>query len=127
MAYSETVSSQIIHRAETPTAEAVLTAVALNARENKMGKLIRLISWLKDLNGIEHLPFFKCRYRLIKIEGGLKGNLYAATPKSYSKQLMSGTIRRFQREDSTFTNELEKMSHREYTDASLISPAGAIT
>ena len=42
------------------------------------------------------------------------------------KRLMSGTILKdFKKEFNFHKTNLEKMSHREYTDASLIKPAGA--
>ena len=82
----------------------------------------------KDLNGIEHLPLFlDAQIDSLKIEGRMKGNLYAATvSKSYSEAIEewkeTGKISKERVQLSQ--NELEKMGHRDYTDASLITPAG---
>lgn len=82
----------------------------------------------KDLNGIEHLKLFlEAKIDSLKIEGRMKGHLYAATvAKSYSTAIRewkaTGDISK-----ETITdvfNELTKISHRSYTDASLIEPAG---
>ena len=81
----------------------------------------------KDLNGIEHLPLFlNAGIDSLKIEGRMKGNLYAATvSKSYSEAIDEWkNLGKISKERIQLSqNELEKMSHREYTDASLINPA----
>ena len=82
----------------------------------------------KDLNGIEHLQLFlDHKIDSLKIEGRMKGHLYAATvSKVYSQAIsewkMSGIISK----DTVINSikELEKISNRSYTDASLIKAAG---
>ena len=82
----------------------------------------------KDLNGLEHLELFlEAKIDSLKIEGRMKGHLYAAAvAKSYSTAInewkKSGTISK--ETISKGVEELTKISHRSYTDASLVAPAG---
>jgi len=82
----------------------------------------------KDLKGIELLPkFLDAQIDSLKVEGRMKGHLYAATiSTSYSqalneyrknKSISSETIEKL-------SGELNKISHRDYTTASLLNPAG---
>ncbi len=83
----------------------------------------------KDLEGLRILPeFISEQIDSLKIEGRMKSHLYAGTmSKVYSEAL------RFYRENGHFLSEdllsweseLQKVSHRSYTQASLINPAGA--
>lgn len=78
----------------------------------------------KDLSGIHLLNQYKdAGIDSLKVEGRMKSFLYVATiSKVYSDALQELKI------DGTFSNsyisELKKVSHREYTEASLIKPAG---
>ncbi len=82
----------------------------------------------KDLEGVDLVPIY-ARYGIdsIKIEGRMKGPLYAATvTKVYRKALDT-----YAREGKLTTElirelkaELEKFSHRKYTTASLLGAAG---
>jgi putative protease len=83
----------------------------------------------KDLEGLRILPeFISEEIDSLKIEGRMKSHLYAGTmSKVYSEALS------FYREHGHFLSEdllsweseLQKVSHRSYTQASLINPAGA--
>lgn len=83
----------------------------------------------KDLEGLRVLPeFISEEIDSLKIEGRMKSHLYAGTmSKVYSEALS------FYREHGHFLSEdllsweseLQKVSHRSYTQASLINPAGA--
>lgn len=83
----------------------------------------------KDLEGIRVLPeFIKEEIDSLKIEGRMKSHLYAGTmSKVYSEAL------NYYKEHGDFLSdkllsweeELGKVSHRAYTEASLVKPAGA--
>lgn len=83
----------------------------------------------KDLEGVRVLPeFINEGIDSIKIEGRMKSNLYAGTvSKVYADAL------RYYAQHGNFLSddllewekEIRKISHRDYTDASLINPAGA--
>lgn len=83
----------------------------------------------KDLEGIRLLPeFISEGIDSLKIEGRMKSHLYAGTmSKVYSEAL------RFYEQHGHFLSddlllwekELSKVSHRSYTQASLVDPAGA--
>jgi putative protease len=75
----------------------------------------------KDLKGLNLLnQFAEAGIDSLKIEGRMKTNLYVGTvTKTYKKALDS--LGKF---DPEIEMELEKMTHREYTEASLIIPAG---
>ena len=83
----------------------------------------------KDLEGIRVLPeFIKEEIDSLKIEGRMKSHLYAGTmSKVYSEAL------NYYKEHGDFLSdkllsweeELGKVSHRAYTEASLVEPAGA--
>ncbi len=83
----------------------------------------------KDLEGLRVLPaFIEEGIDSLKIEGRMKSHLYAGTmSKVYSEAL------KFYAEHGHFLSddllmweaELAKVSHRSYTDASLVNPAGA--
>lgn len=82
----------------------------------------------KDLNGLSLLgDYSKYEIDSIKIEGRMKSVHYVSTvTKSYRRALddlkQNATI-----SPETFNfcqNELNKLSHRDYTEASLITPAG---
>ena len=78
----------------------------------------------KDLSGIQLLNEYKSAgIDSLKVEGRMKSYLYVSTiSKVYSDALQKLKV------DGTFNNnfvdELKKVSHREYTDANLIQPAG---
>ena len=83
----------------------------------------------KDLEGLRVLPeFINEGIDSLKIEGRMKSHLYAATmSKVYSEALkyyethgnfLSDNMREWEA-------ELSKVSHRDYTEASLVEPAGA--
>lgn len=82
----------------------------------------------KDLEGLRVLPeFIKEEIDSLKIEGRMKSHLYAGTmSKVYSEAL------NYYKEHGDFLSdkllnweeELKKVSHRAYTQASLVSPAG---
>ena len=80
----------------------------------------------KDLRGLELLPLFS-HYQIdsLKIEGRMKGLLYAANSTRLYRQaltlLAQGAWDKQQAQH--LEAELEKMSHRAYTQASLLSPA----
>ncbi|MFZ4713539.1 MAG: peptidase U32 family protein [Bacteriovoracaceae bacterium] len=81
----------------------------------------------KDLEGVRVLPEFIAEgIDSIKIEGRMKSNLYAGTvSKVYAEAL------KYYRDNGNFLSndlenwaqELTKISHRSYTNASLLSPA----
>jgi putative protease len=83
----------------------------------------------KDLEGIRVLPeFIKEEIDSLKIEGRMKSHLYAGTmSKVYSEAL------NYYKDHGDFLSEkllsweeeLGKVSHRAYTEASLVEPAGA--
>lgn len=83
----------------------------------------------KDLEGIRVLEeFVKEGIDSLKIEGRMKSHLYAGTmSKVYSEALA------YYKEHGNFLSdkllewesELNKVSHRDYTEASLVDPAGA--
>ena len=82
----------------------------------------------KDLNGLRLLPdFFDAGIKSIKIEGRMKSMLYAATTVSvYSKGiqfLKSNESENWERVFQHLAPELEKIPHRDYTEASLENPA----
>lgn len=82
----------------------------------------------KDLEGLRVLPeFIKEEIDSLKIEGRMKSHLYAGTmSKVYSEAL------NYYKEHGDFLSdkllsweeELRKVSHRAYTEASLVTPAG---
>lgn len=85
----------------------------------------------KDLEGIRLLPdFIRAGIDSLKVEGRMKSPHYAATvSKVYSEAL------RFYRDGGEFSvapvellakweSELRKIPHRDYTEASLVNPAG---
>jgi putative protease len=81
----------------------------------------------KDLEGVRVLPeFINEGIDSIKIEGRMKSNLYAGTvSKVYSEALnYYANHGHFLSDDlADWALELTKISHRSYTDASLIKPA----
>ena len=84
----------------------------------------------KDLCGIELLPkFFKTGIDSIKVEGRMKGPLYAATTTSaYAlalKRCNSNPSDECSKKLQDLYKMLEKIPHRGYTDGSLIKQAGA--
>ena len=82
----------------------------------------------KDLKGIEVLPLFlDAQIDSLKVEGRMKGHLYAATiSSSYSRALNEYRKNKNISKNTLneLSDELNKISHRDYTTASLISPAG---
>lgn len=83
----------------------------------------------KDLEGIRVLPeFIKEGIDSIKIEGRMKSNLYAGTMSKVYKEALN-----YYAEHGDFLSdklimweaELSKVSHRDYTEASLVTKAGA--
>lgn len=83
----------------------------------------------KDLEGIRVLPeFIEGEIDSLKVEGRMKSHLYAGTiSKVYSEALAyykdNGDF--LSDELKTWEDELTKVTHRAYTDASLVNPAGA--
>ncbi len=82
----------------------------------------------KDLRGLELLPhFIDAKITSLKIEGRMKSNLYVATTvQAYSKALQWFKEEQHvsQQKLLELSAELEKISHRQYTEASLLTPAG---
>ncbi len=82
----------------------------------------------KDLNGLYALEdFIKAGISSVKIEGRMKGPLYAATvSKVYSESVQE--FKKTGKLEKEFLDhqykELEKFTHRSYFDGSLIKPAG---
>ncbi|MFI5390909.1 MAG: U32 family peptidase, partial [Bacteriovoracales bacterium] len=75
----------------------------------------------KDLKGLNLLnDFSQAGIDSLKIEGRMKTNLYVGTvTKTYKRAITSvGNL------DLEIERELEKLTHREYTEASLTTPAG---
>ncbi len=83
----------------------------------------------KDLEGLRVLPeFIKHEIDSLKIEGRMKSPLYAGTmSKVYSEALDFYRKNHHLLSDDllVWENELKKVSHRAYTEASLIEKAGA--
>jgi putative protease len=83
----------------------------------------------KDLEGLRILPeFISEKIDSLKIEGRMKSHLYAGTmSKIYSEALSFYRINNhFLSNDlMEWESELKKVSHRSYTQASLVNPAGA--
>ncbi len=83
----------------------------------------------KDLEGLRVLPeFISSGIDSLKIEGRMKSHLYAATmSKVYSEALSYyASHGNFLSDDFLrWEIELSKVSHRDYTEASLVNPAGA--
>lgn len=83
----------------------------------------------KDLEGIRVLPeFINEGIDSLKIEGRMKSHLYAGTmSKVYSEALAYYAEHGdFLSDDMIYwESELNKVSHRDYTEASLVKPAGA--
>ncbi|MEK6623850.1 MAG: U32 family peptidase, partial [Bdellovibrionota bacterium] len=78
----------------------------------------------KDLNGLEQLPLC-CEYGIdsLKIEGRMRGPLYVATMcKGYREALEFETTTDILWQD--WKRRLEKTSHRDYCQGSLIERAG---
>lgn len=78
----------------------------------------------KDLRGIEHLErFWRAGIDSLKIEGRMKGPLYAATTSHAYRFAMdlAGDEVKLQ------SKELEKLSHRSYADVNLITKADQST
>jgi len=87
----------------------------------------RLFMSSKDLRGIDLVPqFSKNKIASLKIEGRMKSNLYVASmTKAYSQVLKSfqkGTLDQKVLEQAK--KETEMVSHRDYTEASLVQKAG---
>ncbi|MBF0277900.1 MAG: U32 family peptidase [SAR324 cluster bacterium] len=82
----------------------------------------------KDLRGMELIPqFIDAQITSLKIEGRMKSNLYVATTvQAYAKALQAcrTASSSIQKTLSTLSKELEKIPNRQYTEASLLKPAG---
>lgn len=80
----------------------------------------------KDLQGIEHMPRFVAGgIDSVKIEGRMKSALYVATTvRAYARARDRHAALGESELDQLF-RELNSMSHRDYTDASLAEKAGA--
>jgi len=95
--------------------------------ENKSGKQMTPFMSSKDLNGIRLLEkFIEHGIDSIKVEGRMKSLLYVATiSKVYSEALQ-----KFQSGDPSekdylrWQEDMNQLAHRDYTSASLESPAG---
>ena len=84
----------------------------------------------KDLNGINLIgDYIDKGISSVKIEGRMKGDHYAGTvTKAYKEAIQSyltGDELLIQKKQKLGAGELEKVSHREYTEANLIHEAGA--
>lgn len=80
----------------------------------------------KDLRGIQHMPaFHNHQIDSLKIEGRMKSPLYVATTVSAYRAARDAAVKQNQTDVSALFNELETMSHRDYTDANLVNKAGA--
>ncbi|MCP4753592.1 MAG: U32 family peptidase [Proteobacteria bacterium] len=79
----------------------------------------------KDLCGIRLLDDFQSAgIDSIKIEGRMKSNLYiASTVRAYSQALAESTEGK-KRRPEFWAGELRKIPHRDYTEGSLVEPAG---
>lgn len=95
--------------------------------ENESSKKKAYFMSSKDLNGLEHLELFlDSKIDSLKIEGRMKGHLYAATvAKSYSRAIrewkLTGKVSQETLQKSLL--ELNKISHRLYTDTNLVEPS----
>lgn len=82
----------------------------------------------KDLNGMELLPaFLDAQIDSLKVEGRMKGHLYAATISvNYARALNEYRKNKKVSRETLLVlgEELKKISHRDYTTASLLTPAG---
>jgi len=96
-----------------------------NAGEQFQGRSYFMSS--KDLNGIDLLPqFIEHKIDSLKIEGRNKGPLYAATVTKvyrYAIDQMAKNGKLSIEELTVLQSELGKMSHRDYTPASLVQKA----
>lgn len=96
--------------------------------ETPQGKIKSHFMSSKDLNGLQVLDLMvDAGIDSIKVEGRMKSELYAAvTTKTYAAALKKiknqGTLSK--NEIVELALELEKIPHRDYTEASLITPAG---
>lgn len=85
----------------------------------------------KDLQGVSLIPhFFDAGIDSVKIEGRMKGPLYAATTAKIYREAMEKYQQHLQNNESIseyfwsdFEHELSKFSHRDYTTGSLIEKA----
>jgi putative protease len=80
----------------------------------------------KDLNGLELLPqFFKGQIDSLKIEGRMKGPLYAASATRCYRESLDEWARlgRWGEAYQRASEDLAKLSHRDYTQGSLLTPA----
>lgn len=83
----------------------------------------------KDLEGIRVLPeFIDCEIDSLKVEGRMKSHHYVGT----ISKVYSDAIKYYEKEGHLLSEdmkewetELRKITHRDYTQASLIEPAGA--
>lgn len=95
---------------------------SLETTDHKGEKKTAFFMSSKDLRGLELLPKF-AEYEIdsLKVEGRMKSQLYAAVmSKTYSNaigDLVAGTINQNKLEQ--YATDLEKVSHRSYTRASL--------
>ena len=82
----------------------------------------------KDLNGMQLLPaFLDAQIDSLKVEGRMKGHLYAATISvNYARALNEYRKNKKVSRETLLVlgEELKKISHRDYTTASLLTPAG---
>lgn len=100
-------------------------SIDLPGKENK--KVNSFFMSSKDLNGLQNLPeFFAAEIDSIKVEGRMKNHHYVGTiSKVYSEAVKEyKKNNKFSNEQlSSWQNELNKLTHREYTNASLIEDA----
>ena len=79
----------------------------------------------KDLCGMRVLKrFVDCGIDSIKIEGRMKSNLYIATTTRCYARALSELKSTGDYREKYWSGELTKIPHRDYTEGSLISPAG---
>lgn len=82
----------------------------------------------KDLNGLQLIPEF-IHYEIdsLKIEGRMKGPLYAGTVSKAYRMAIDAFLHTGDINNDLVTqafNELNNFSHRDYSQASLLNPAG---
>lgn len=82
----------------------------------------------KDLKGLEYIPqFVDAEIDSMKVEGRMKSPIYAGTVARSYREAIDAYMQSpdlFNEKVGDLASELSKLSHRDYTEASLISAAG---
>lgn len=101
----------------------------LKDQENKATSQRAFFMSSKDLNALSLIPLYaQAGIDSLKVEGRNKGPIYAAlTTKVYARalKLWRQNPQGFEQEVKPLEEELRRLSHRDYTQASLLTPAGA--